>query len=88
MRPPAASKSSSPRINARTKLTIPSFVRWYRKSLFAKVVPEETTFFAKLGGRDGQIIYVPSPQFFSKTMRQKGDIILLLLSDLKSWKHV
>ena len=24
----------------------------------------------------------------SKTMRQKGDIILLLLSDLKSWKHV
>ena len=57
MRPPAASKRSSPRINACTKLTIPSLAL-YRKSLFAKGVPEETTF-AKLGGRDGQIMYRP-----------------------------
>ena len=64
MRPPAASKRSSPGINARTKLTIPSLkltipslVR-YRKSLFSKVVPGDTTF-AKLGGRDGQIMYRP-----------------------------
>ena len=57
MRPPASSKSSSPGINACNKLTIPSLVR-YRKSLFAKVVPEETSF-AKLGGRDGQITYRP-----------------------------
>ena len=55
MRPPAAKKRSLPGINACTKLPIPRLVRC-RKSLFAKVVPEETAI-AKLGGRDGQIMY-------------------------------
>ena len=57
MRPPAASIRSSPGINARNKLTTPSLVR-YRKSLFAKVVPEDSTF-ANLGGRDGRMTYRP-----------------------------
>ena len=55
MRPPAASKRLSPGINARAKLAIPTLV-WYGQSLLTKVVLEDTTF-AKLGGRDGQIMY-------------------------------
>ena len=41
MRPPAASKRSSPRINARTKLTIPSLVR-HRKCLFGSCASTRT----------------------------------------------
>ena len=55
MRPHAASKRSSPGINVRTKLASSGLVR-YRKALFANVVNEDTTF-AKLGGRDGHIMY-------------------------------
>ena len=57
IRPPAARNRSSPGIDTRTKLTIPSLAQ-NRESLFAKVVSEDTTF-AKLGGRDGQIVYRP-----------------------------
>ena len=80
-KPPAASKRSSTGINARTKLAISSLVR-YRKALFVKVVHEGTTF-DKLGGRNGQIMYRHHFGPVKKTMLRRGDIIILLLSDLK-----